>query len=91
MYCPKRVWFPSTDRKSPLAHYTPGIVLRAKPARSVTPRRAQAREKSHGSQLECGLLCWDVMDIAQLAIMTGRRRRRSSDGSWNRAGRNLRF
>ena len=55
------------------------------------PPHAQAREKSHGSELECDLLCWDVMDIAQLAIMSGRRRRRSSDGSWNRAGRNLRF
>jgi hypothetical protein len=36
-----------------------------------TPRRAQAREKSHGSQLEYDLLCWDVMDIVQLAIMLG--------------------
>jgi hypothetical protein len=33
------------------------------------PHRGQAREKAHGSQLECGLLCWDVMDIVHLAIM----------------------
>ena len=36
-----------------------------------TPRGAQAREKSHGSQLECGLLCWDVMDIVHLVFMFG--------------------
>ena len=36
-----------------------------------TARRAQAREKSHGSQLECGLLCLNVMAVVHLAFMFG--------------------
>jgi hypothetical protein len=52
----------TTRRHSPhLGNYLP----------RPTPRRAQAREKSYGSQLECGLLFWDVMDITHLALMLG--------------------